>query len=288
VRRFLAERQILSGLEHPNIARLIDGGATEDGRPFLVMECVEGEPITDWADRRRLTVRERLRLFLQAADAVQFAHRRLVIHRDIKPSNILVDETGTVKLLDFGIAKLLDMTADDDLGAITRTGARPLFTPAFASPEQVREQRVTTASDVYQLGALLYLLLAGRRPFHGDGTELEVAITTGRLRRPSEATVTEVAPPAPAASSAPARRRTVCAARCAAISMPSSCSRCGPSRSDATPRPPTWPKMSRVISPASRCLHDRTRSRIAASGSRHDIRRWSQQCAAPSSWRPVT
>jgi serine/threonine-protein kinase len=206
VRRFLAERQILSGLEHPNIARLIDGGTTDDGRPFLVMECVKGEPITDWADRRRLTVRGRLRLFLQAADAVQFAHRRLVIHRDIKPSNILVDETGTVKLLDFGIAKLLDLTADDDFEAITRTSARPLFTPAFASPEQVRAQRVTTASDVYQLGALLYLLLAGRRPFQGDGAELQVAITTGRLRRPSEATATDVATSAPAASSAPAGR----------------------------------------------------------------------------------
>jgi eukaryotic-like serine/threonine-protein kinase len=186
VRRFVAERQILSGFEHANIARLIDGGATTDGRPYLVMERVSGEPITAWAERHGLAVRERLRLFCQVAEAVHFAHRRLIIHRDLKPSNILVDESGAVKLLDFGIAKLLDPTemAGDTL---TRTGMRPL-TPAYASPEQVRGEPVTTASDVYQLGTVLYELVSGRRPFEGTGPDLEAAITTGRVRRPSEAT----------------------------------------------------------------------------------------------------
>ena len=186
VARFLSERQILSGLEHANIARLIDGGATQDGRPYLVMERVSGEPITAWADRRGLSVRERLRLFCQVAEAVQVAHQRLIIHRDLKPSNILVDESGTVKLLDFGIAKLLD-PAEASGGVVhTRTGMRPL-TPAYASPEQLRGERVTTAADVYQLGAVLYELLSGVRPFEGRGPDLEAAITTGRVRRPSEA-----------------------------------------------------------------------------------------------------
>jgi serine/threonine-protein kinase len=186
VRRFLAERQILSALEHPNIARLIDGGATPDGRPYLVMELVLGQPIDVWADHHRLSIRERLELFLKVADAVQFAHRQLIIHRDLKPSNILVDESGNAKLLDFGIAKLLDPAQADE--SLTRTGIRPL-TPAYASPEQVRGERVTTVSDVYQLGLLLYLLLCGRHPFSGQGVALEAAITTGRMTRPSEASV---------------------------------------------------------------------------------------------------
>jgi serine/threonine-protein kinase len=184
VRRFLSERQILSGLHHPNIARLLDGGATADGRPYLVMERVRGQPITVWADERGLSVQERLRLFCHVADAVQFAHRRLIVHRDLKPSNILVDEAGTVKLLDFGIAKLLDPTGGRE-DALTRTGMRPL-TPAYASPEQVRGEPATTASDVYQLGGVLYELLCGRRPFEGRGPDLQTAITTGSVRRPSE------------------------------------------------------------------------------------------------------
>lgn len=186
VGRFLAERQILSGLEHPNIARLVDGGATEDGRPYLVMERVSGQPLTEWVEARALSVADRLRLFCQVADAVQFAHQRLVVHRDLKPSNVLVDESGAAKLLDFGIAKLLDSSDAVASDGLTRTGVRPL-TPAYASPEQVRGDPVTTASDVYQLGAVLYELLSGRRPFEGRGPELEAAITTGRPRRPSEA-----------------------------------------------------------------------------------------------------
>ena len=170
--RFLRERQILARLEHPNIGRLLDGGVSEDGRPYFVMEQVVGKPITAWCDEKRLSVEERLRLFAVAARAVAFAHRNLVVHRDIKPSNVLVDETGTVKLLDFGIAKLL---SDDEAGDQTATR---LMTPEYASPEQASGLRVTTASDIYQLGILLYELLAGRRP---NVTEQSSALT----RRPS-------------------------------------------------------------------------------------------------------
>ena len=161
VRRFHAERQILSTLNHPNIARLLDGGTTDDGLPFLVMEHVEGTPITTYCDTRTLPLDDRLRLFCDVGRAVQHAHRALVVHRDLKPSNILVTGTGRVKLLDFGIAKILDPAADD---VSTRTGLRPL-TPECASPEQVGGGAVTTASDVYQLGLLLSELLSGRRPY---------------------------------------------------------------------------------------------------------------------------
>lgn len=162
IRRFLSERQILSSLDHPNIARLLDGGTTEKGLPYLVMEYVEGTPITRYCDDRRLPVEERLRLFCDVGRAVQHAHRSLVVHRDLKPPNILVTDEGRVKLLDFGIAKLLD-PADEEVR--TQTGRRPL-TPEYASPEQVGGGAITTASDVYQLGVLLYRLLSGRRP-HG-------------------------------------------------------------------------------------------------------------------------
>ena len=162
VRRFLHERQILAQLTHPHISRLLDGGTTEDGRPYLVMEKVDGERIDRWCDRHRLSVRERLELFCKVCSAVQFAHQRLVVHRDLKPANILVDEEGQPTLLDFGIAKLLDPGAE----GLTRVGLR-LMTPEHASPEQIRGEPVTTASDVYALGDLLYELLAGRSP-HGD------------------------------------------------------------------------------------------------------------------------
>ncbi|MDX1998050.1 MAG: tetratricopeptide repeat protein [Thermoanaerobaculia bacterium] len=161
VRRFVAERQSLAGLAHPNIARLLDGGQTADGRPYFVLEAVAGQPVTQWADARRLGVDERLRLFLPIADAVQFAHRNLVVHRDLKPANVLVDETGTPKLLDFGIAKLLDAPA----GAtrLTRHEAAPL-TPDYASPEQFSGAPVTTATDVFGLGVLLHELVVGATP----------------------------------------------------------------------------------------------------------------------------
>jgi serine/threonine-protein kinase len=166
IRRFVDERRILARLEHPGIARLLDGGATDDGRPYLVMEYVEGTPITVHCDARRLPVGERLKLFLDVADAVRFAHANLVVHRDIKPSNILVDSAGRVRLLDFGIAKILG--DDEDAGLHTRTG-RSLLTPGCASPEQLRGDPVTTASDVYALGALLYVLLSGWPPHELKG-----------------------------------------------------------------------------------------------------------------------
>jgi serine/threonine-protein kinase len=159
-RHFLQERQILAGLHHPDIARLLDGGVDDEDRPFLVMELVEGEPIDRYCDRRALSIDERLRLFVRVARAVAHAHRNLVVHRDIKPSNVLVGEDGTVKLLDFGIAMPVDPMAP--AAAPTRTLARWL-TPDYASPEQVRHQPITTASDVHQLGLLLFELLAGRR-----------------------------------------------------------------------------------------------------------------------------
>jgi len=167
--RFRTERQILATLNHPNIAHLIDGGATEDGRPYLVTELVEGLPITGYSDHHGCTIPERLRLFVQIARAVQHAHRNLILHRDIKPSNILVSEDGVPKLLDFGIAKLLDSSLAEGLSQPTRTGMQPL-TPEYASPEQLRGEPATTASDTYQLGILLYRLLAGRRPYPARGS----------------------------------------------------------------------------------------------------------------------
>ena len=173
LRRFRHERQILASLEHPNIARLLDGGATADGRPYLVMEHIEGEPIDEYCDRRRLGIRERLELFRAVCGAVQHAHQRLVVHRDIKPSNILVTDSGEPKLLDFGIAKLLD-ESDADAAPRTRTGVR-LLTPEYASPEQVRGEPVTTASDVYALGVVLYRLLSGRPPYQVRGLSVAAA-----------------------------------------------------------------------------------------------------------------
>jgi tetratricopeptide (TPR) repeat protein len=160
VRRFLQERQILAALEHPNIARLIDGGTTRDGLPYLVMEYVDGIPIDRYCGERSLPRRARLELFLHLCDAVQYAHRNLIIHRDIKPANILITADGTPKLLDFGIAKLTSPTASE--ATMTR-----MMTPDYASPEQLSGQPVTTASDVFSLGVLLYEMLTGTLPFDG-------------------------------------------------------------------------------------------------------------------------
>ncbi len=164
LRRFRQERQILAGLEHPNIAQLLDGGNTEDGLPYFVMEYVEGEPITAFCEEHELGVRERLGLFRTVCGAVHFAHQNLVVHRDLKPGNILVTDDGIPKLLDFGIAKLLNPELSPQSIDMTLAGLR-LFTPDYASPEQIRGERITTASDIYSLGALLYELLTGRRPY---------------------------------------------------------------------------------------------------------------------------
>lgn len=161
--RFRRERQILANLEHRNIATLLDGGVAADGRPFLAMEYVDGVPITKWCDERRASIETRLELFKQVCAAVQHAHLNLVVHLDIKPGNILVTADGTVKLLDFGIARLIEGEADESM-PVTRGGPRA-FTPEYASPEHVRGERLTTAADVYSLGVVLFELLSGRRPF---------------------------------------------------------------------------------------------------------------------------
>ncbi len=161
VRRFLHERRILAGLVHPNIARLYDGGSTADGRPYFVMEYVAGEPVTQFAAMRGLGVEARLDLFLKVCSAVQYAHQRLIVHRDLKPANILVGADGEPKLLDFGIAKLLDPAESG--GGLTDLHQRPM-TPDYASPEQLDGGAVTTATDVYGLGILLYELLVGKSP----------------------------------------------------------------------------------------------------------------------------
>ncbi|HXV76088.1 MAG TPA: serine/threonine-protein kinase, partial [Candidatus Polarisedimenticolaceae bacterium] len=169
IRRFRQERNILARLDHPNIARLLDGGTTDDELPYVVMEYVEGRPIDRWCDEQRLDLDERIELFRQVCDAVHEAHRNLVVHRDLKPANVLVGTDGRPRLLDFGIAKLLDPKVDDAaLAAPTRTAGR-LLTPEYASPEQVRGLPVSTASDVYSLGVMLYELLAGVRPYRLDG-----------------------------------------------------------------------------------------------------------------------
>src|SRR5579859_6566970 len=166
--RFKAERQILANLDHPNITRLLDGGATEEGQPYLVMEYVRGIPLDDYCDQHKLTVTARLELFRVVCAAVQFAHQNLVIHRDLKPGNILVTEDGVPRLLDFGIAKLLN--PEYFQAQLVTKGDWSPMTPEYASPEQVRGETITTSSDIYSLGVLLYHLLCGCRPYRQTTT----------------------------------------------------------------------------------------------------------------------
>ena len=197
IQRFDQERQILALAHHPHIAQLLDGGVGPKGRPYFVMEYVDGRPIDRYCDEERLSVTERLGLFLQVARAVSYAHRNLVVHRDIKPSNILVTDDGHAKLLDFGIAKVLSAEAAPGAAPVTRTHGL-LMTPIYASPEQVRGQPVTTASDTYQLGLLLYQLLTGRWPYHlAEHQPIAVirAICEDEPTRPSTALAGTVAAP---------------------------------------------------------------------------------------------
>jgi non-specific serine/threonine protein kinase/serine/threonine-protein kinase len=173
-RRFLLERKILGGLQHPNIATVLDGGTTDAGEPYLVMEYVEGQPITEYCAARATAISDRVALFRIVCAAVQYAHQNLVIHRDIKPANVLVDRDGVPKLVDFGIAKLLTSGAEGD--AAPAATMVPVMTPEYASPEQVKGLTVTTASDVYSLGVLLYELLAGRRPYEVQSQSLTAIV----------------------------------------------------------------------------------------------------------------
>lgn len=189
LRRFRSERQILASIGHPNIAHLLDGGSTDDGLPYFVMEYIEGEPITVYCDRNRLSIEERLELFCQVCSAVQVAHQNLVVHRDIKPQNILVSSEGIPKLLDFGIAKLLNPDLSSGSHDPTMLELR-VMTPEYASPEQMRGGAITTASDVYSLGVLLYELLTGRRPYRLENllmSDMEVVVCTTQPSRPSDA-----------------------------------------------------------------------------------------------------
>jgi serine/threonine protein kinase/tetratricopeptide (TPR) repeat protein len=206
LRRFRNERQIVANLDHPNIARLLDGGTTEDGLPYFVMEHVEGQPIDRYCDQRRLTLTQRLEIFRRVCAAVHFAHQNLVVHRDLKPGNILVTSEGVPKLLDFGIAKILDPGSAQTV-VNTATELHPM-TPEYASPEQVRGEPITTASDVYSLGVLLYELLTGRRPYRlkaGNVHEIARAICEDEPEKPSTAVVRSERGALPAVDGDPAR-----------------------------------------------------------------------------------
>lgn len=228
LRRFRVERQTLAQLDHPHIARLIDGGATDSGEPFLVMEFVAGSPVTEFCDHHRLTVRERLTLFARICHAVAFAHRNLVVHRDLKPRNIFVTADGQPRLLDFGIAKLLDPSRAD-AADLTRT-AQAAMTPAYASPEQISGRPVTTATDVYSLGVVLYELLTGSFPYAvADQPPHEVA----RL-------ICQADPPAPSTCASTTRARR---GRFERAARPANSSRLGLGRGApdaAPPRPPPF------------------------------------------------
>jgi len=185
--RFKRERNILANLEHPHIARLLDGGVTDKGLPYLVMEYVEGTSLFAYCDEHNLTIEQRLDLFKSVCRAVQYAHKNAIIHRDLKPANILVKQDGNVKVLDFGIAKLLEPEDPEETLFQTRTGAR-ILTLGYAAPEQVNDDKITTATDIYTLGILLYQLLTATSPFDMDGsnlTEIESFISTKTPEKPS-------------------------------------------------------------------------------------------------------
>ena len=202
VSRFRNERQILAALEHPNIARLLDGGINDEGVPYLVLEFVAGTSIDEYCDRHDVSIPDRLKLFRTVCSAVQYAHQNLVVHRDLKPGNILVNEDGVPKLLDFGVAKIMD-PHHEETGADRTLTVMRLMTPDFASPEQVRGDPITTSSDIYSLGVILYLLLAGRRPYRMSGTaphEIIKAVCDTDPEKPSTAVTriekSEQTPPA--------------------------------------------------------------------------------------------
>ena len=242
VGRFRQERQTLASLDHPNIVRLLDGGSTDSGLPYLVMDYVEGQPILDYAQKRALTLRQRLRLFLQICDAVHYAHQHLVVHSDIKPANVLVTAEGQARLLDFGIARVLGRGAE--------TGEPQSLSLRYASPEQIHAQPVTIATDVYALGLLLYELLTGSYPYplaESSDVALAFAITqTARRRIPRWMRTWMRSSRLPCARTrAPATPRPSAWRRTFAASWPTN-----PSR-PASPRPPTWRASSSTATAAS-------------------------------------
>ena len=183
LKRFRSEQQILATLEHPNIGRFLDGGKTADGLPFYAMEFIEGVSIDEYC--RSLSVEEKIRIFRDVCSAVSYAHTNLIVHRDLKPSNIIVTENGTPKLLDFGIAKVLDIDSKE-AGTATQLG---MMTPRYASPEQIRGEKVTTLSDVYSLGVIFYEILTNSKPYeleHKNYAEILEIITKTTLTKPSE------------------------------------------------------------------------------------------------------
>ncbi len=194
IARFRAERQILAGLNHPNIAKLLDGGSTDENLPYLVLEYIDGMPIDQYCDQQKLGINDRLALFVKTCHAVDYAHRNLIVHRDLKPNNILVDASGEPKLLDFGIAKLLETNSTHQTMAMTREGTR-LMTPEYASPEQVRGETLTIGTDVYALGVLLFRLLTGQSPYDiplESRRDMEQAIIESSPRRPSTVVTTPI------------------------------------------------------------------------------------------------
>jgi serine/threonine protein kinase/tetratricopeptide (TPR) repeat protein len=215
VRHFRRERQILASLDHPNIAKLLDGGATDEGLPYIVMDHIEGQPIDRYCDAHQLPTADRLKLFRSVCGAVQYAHRNLVVHRDIKPSNVLVTTDGVPKLLDFGVAKLLNPGLSGE--PLTATGLA--MTPEYASPEQARGEPITTATDVYSLGVLLYELLTGRRPYRlksHQAVDVLRAVCEEEPERPSTAVGrTEELPATDGASSTLVTAEAVSQARAA-------------------------------------------------------------------------
>ena len=293
--RFQREREILARLAHPHIARLLYAGLSDDSQPFLVLEYIEGEPVTDWCEARDVPIVARLELFSQVCAAVSHAHANLIVHRDLKPSNILVTATGDVQLLDFGIAKLLD-TSEGTAPEYTGTGMRA-FTLHYAAPEQIRGELVTTMTDVYALGVVLYELLAGAKPYtpaRGSDAAWEEAILSSDPLPPSQAL-------ARAAEANPAGR-----ARCAGAPARSpatwttSCSRRWPRSPCSATRPwRRWRATCSGTSRASRCSPSRAasatgcRSSLPAIAGRWRAPRWSgwpwsrhwPWCSGRRAWR---
>ncbi len=263
LRRFRKERQILAALDHPHIALLLDGGTTEDGLPYFVMEYIEGEPLYRYCDNNKLSIAERLKLFRAICDAVHYAHQKQVVHRDIKPSNVLVTAEGAPKLLDFGIAKLLNPDLAGDITHDPTATAMRLMTPEYASPEQVQGAATTPTTDVYSLGVLLYELLSGHRPY--------------RLRNRAAHEIARVIceePPAPGKE----RRSNLCGESSPETSTTSSCARCAKNRSGVIRLPNSYATTSRDISKAGPSLLSRIAVTDGSSRSRPVRRIRSPSC----------